>query len=102
MANKIPEIKVAIEPTDVRVVHKYPLPMDNCSLWLAKGSIILDIAEQYGEMFMWVERPSDDVVCEVHKFEVFGTGFPIPPKARKFLKTVHHSSGLVLHYYEVV
>ena len=44
----------------------------------------------------------DDVVCEVHTFEVFGTGFPIPPKARKFLKTVHHSSGLVLHYYEVV
>lgn len=102
MADKMPDIKVALEPTDVRVVHKYQLPINNSSLWLAKGSIILDIAEQYGELFMWVERPSDDVVYEVHNFEVFGTGCPIPPKARKFLKTVHHSSGLVLHYYEVI
>lgn len=102
MANKMPDFEVATEPSDVRVIHKYPIPMGNSDLWLAKSSIILDIAGQYGEVFMWVERPADDVVCEVRSFEVFGTGHPIPPKARKFLKTLHHSSGLVLHYYEVV
>jgi hypothetical protein len=107
MANSMPEIKVAIAGRPVgTVIHKYEIRLDSFSLFMVKGAIIRDIAEQYGDMFMWVERPVDSQVdCIGRTFEVFGTGHEMPditPKQRVFLKTVHHSSGLVLHYYEVI
>ena len=104
MANKLPDIKVAIsDPSDVRVVHKYKISLSDFNMFLVKSSVILDIAEQDGDVFMWVERPADgNIDCVGRQFEVFGTGHDIPPKARKFIKTLHHSSGLVLHYYELI
>ena len=100
-------IKVAIEPRPSgTVIHKYAIRLDSFNMFLVKGAIIRDIAEQYGDMFMWVERPADTQIdCIGRTFEVFGTGHTMPdisPKQRVFLKTVHHSSGLVLHYYEVI
>lgn len=106
MTEKLPDIKVAIDRPTGTVIHKYEIRLDSFNMFLVKGAIIRDIAEQYGDMFMWVERPADTQVdCEGRSFEVFGTGHTMPnisPKQRKFIKTVHHSSGLVLHYYEVI
>lgn len=97
-------VKVAIEPSvQSTVIHKYAVPLHNFNMFLAKGSIIRDIAEQAGDVFMWVERSTDTQNdSEGRCFEVFGTGHEMEPKNRKFLKTVHHSSGLVLHYYELI
>lgn len=97
-------VKVAIEPSvQSTVIHKYSVPLHSFNMVLAKGTIIRDIAEQSGGMFMWAEQSKDTQNgSEGRCFEVFGTGYEMRPKNRKFLKTIHHSSGLVLHYYEVI
>lgn len=105
MANHHGSMKVAIVGAPVgRGVHKYAIDIkkDSFSLALPFGSKILDVSEQYGNMFMWVEKPNIDEQYQSRNFEVFGTGNVMEPKERIFLKTVHHSSGLVLHYYEVI
>lgn len=109
MADKLPESFdkpiISVQPVST-VIHKYAIRLESFNLFMVKGAIIRDIAEQYGDMFMWVERPADTQVdCIGRNFEVFGTGHEMPditPKQRVFLKTVHHSSGLVLHYFEVI
>lgn len=105
MANHHGSMKVAIAGAPVgRVIHKYAIDIkkDSFSLSLPFESKILDVSEQYGDMFMWVEKLNIDQQYQSRNFEVFGTGHVMEPKERIFLKTVHHSSGLVLHYYEVI
>lgn len=97
------EVKVPIKSNDETVIHKYPVRIHSFSLFMVKGSTILDIAEQHGEVFMWAQRPADTQIdCIGRNFEVFATGEVMPPKNRIYLKTLHHSSGLVYHFFELI
>lgn len=105
MANHHGSMKVAVAGAPVgRVIHKYAIDIRKgfFSLAVPAGSKVLDIAEQDGDMFVWIEKPNIDDQYQSRDFEVFGTGHVMESKERIFLKTVHHSSGLVLHYYEVI
>lgn len=87
-----------------RAVWKYPLRMTGGAIELPPDALILTVAEQDDQIFMWVEvRPeNNDAVREVRWFEIYGTGEEMPPFALTYIGTVMLRRGtMVRHVYEV-
>ncbi len=69
----------------MRSVHKFTLiPGQQFDVYVSKGAKVLLVAEQHGEICMWMEcdpnvpHHNSDMGKGVHRsFRVFGTGHPI-------------------------
>jgi hypothetical protein len=81
----------------MRTVYKYPLKVSE-HIPIPKGGKILSVAEQNGEIFLWVEVDTTQEV-EGRFFIVYGTGWMIDEESI-YVGTVH-SGLLVWHIYEV-
>lgn len=85
----------------MRTIFKYDLMIGwNNSLYLPERSKVLYVAEQYGNLTMWVEQPTMNHMSENRIFQVYGTGHLIPDNNDVHVGTVLMSSGLVWHVYE--
>ena len=57
----------------MRIIFKYPICIGRNTLSLPKGSKILHVAEQRGQLCMWIEQ--DTTKPQVYRnFQVYGTG----------------------------
>lgn len=83
----------------MRNIYKYDLMLGYNSLYLADGYKVLHVAEQYGNLTMWVEHTIGNLAS--HRiFNVYGTGQPIPDDRAMHVGTALMTSGLVWHVYE--
>ncbi len=87
----------------MHAVWKYTLPMDDTfSIEMPRGTKVLSVAFQGGDVRMWAEVNSDELVVE-RRFRMCGTGHPMPAnEARRFVGTVLiHGGDIVLHLFEL-
>ena len=85
----------------MRTIFKYDLMIGYNSLCLPERSKVIHVAEQYGNLTMWVEQPV--VTHEPNKnyiFNVHGTGHFLIDNNAVHVGTALMSSGLVWHVYE--
>ena len=84
-------------------IWKYALnPVDTQQLWLTEGAKILSVANQGGEMCLWVEcnpeapmKNNEDWIITL-----YGTGHPINENRGEFVGTCLRAGGsLVWHVY---
>lgn len=81
-------------------VHKYILKVKN-NLSLPEGYKILSVAEQRGDVCLWVQLDTDKIKSCDRTIEVFGTGHNIPKHEINFIGTVlQHGGDLVLHVFD--
>jgi hypothetical protein len=83
----------------MRTIYKYDLMIGYNSLYLADGYKVLHVAEQYGNLTMWVDQTIGNS-ASYRTFNVYGTGHPIPDDNAVHVGTALMSSGLVWHVYE--
>ncbi len=83
----------------MRVIYKYELMLGYNSIYLPEGYKVLKVAEQYGNLTMWIEQDSTRLGKNV-VFNVYGTGYSIPnPNAIHVGTEIMENSGLVWHVY---
>jgi hypothetical protein len=82
----------------MRVIYKYELMLGYNSIWLPAGYKVLKIAEQHGNLTMWVEQDSSYPASNV-VFNVYGTGYSIPNPNAVHVGSELMESGLVWHVY---
>ncbi len=82
----------------MKTIYKYAVDVGSSSVYFPRGGIIVDFAEQVGDLFIWAEI---DTLrgCMNKNFFVYPTGQHIDQN-HKYLKTVHMKNGLVYHLYE--
>ena len=83
----------------MRTIFKYDLMLGYNSLYLPDGYKVVHIAEQYGNLTMWVEQSIQNSP-NYRTFNVYGTGHQIPDDNAIHVGTALMSSGLVWHVYE--
>lgn len=79
----------------MKTVYKYPVG----ELQLPKDAKVLTAGQQNGDMFIWAEIDTDQIL-EHRTFQVFGTGHPIPKESCYIATTF--DGPFVWHIYEVV
>lgn len=84
----------------MRTIFKYDLMLGYNSLYLPDGYKVVHVAEQYGNLTMWVEQPAMQHSARAHTFNVYGTGQQIPDDRAVHVGTALMNSGLVWHVYE--
>jgi len=83
------------------VIHKHKLQqVDFQTLTLSLDSAVLKVAEQDGELTVWVLKGTQESKCTV-EFMILGTGQNISVDMNRYehLDTVLMSSGLVWHVF---
>ena len=87
----------------MRTIWKFTLEMmrQPQPITLPAGAFVLTAREQGGAICMWVEVDTS-AANTVRRFEVFGTGWEMPPGTRGYIGTVQFTDGspLVFHVYE--
>ncbi len=83
----------------MRTIFKYDLMIGYNALYLPDGYTVVHVAEQYGNLSMWVEHTIGNLASS-RTFNVYGTGHPIPDDRAVHVGTVLMSSGLVWHVYD--
>ena len=84
----------------MRIVYKHNLMTGYNQVYLPPESKILHIAEQHGQVMMWVEQPAyQSAPSMVHEFNVYATGQQIINDNEYHIGSVLMSSGLVWHVY---
>lgn len=86
----------------MRTIFKYDLMIGYNSLYLPDGYKVVHVAEQYGNLTMWVEQPAMQHSAGTHTFQVYGTGHQISDDRAVHVGTALMTSGLVWHVYEVM
>jgi len=82
----------------MKTVHKYTLDPGETHYDLPDSSKILHVADQFGDVCIWVEVNTDAPVKQ-RRIEVFGTGHEVSPELT-YLGTAHcHGGSLILHVY---
>ena len=84
----------------MRTIFKYDLIIGYNSLYLPDGYKVVHVAEQYGNLTMWVEQPDMQHSASAHTFQVYGTGHQISDDRAVHVGTALMTSGLVWHVYE--
>lgn len=82
-------------------IYKYNLA---ASMAVPKGSKLLDIDEQGGDLMGWFLVDENEFTEQIIRFDLVGTGWGLEDKIkdRKYIKTVHlKEKGLVWHIFEV-
>lgn len=82
----------------MRVIYKYPLNIGWNGISLPLESEIVHIAEQYGQLQMWVEQDPTRPLSQ-RQFNVYGTGHYIYNDNEMHLATVL-VGDFVWHVYE--
>lgn len=82
----------------MRVVYKYPLMIGYNGISLPLEAEIVHIAEQHGQLQMWVEQDPNRPMSQ-RQFNVYGTGHPIYNNNEHHLATVL-VGDFVWHVYE--
>lgn len=89
----------------MKTIHKYVMPLGGeAAISLPVGAEILCVKEQYGQLAMYVKLETSNVLTELRRFLIVGTGYPIPAATRlDYIDTVMLMSGqLVLHVFETL
>lgn len=84
----------------MRTIYKYPLNFGVNSVSLPLESEVVHIAEQYGQLCMWVEQDPTRPVLN-RQFNIYGTGHYIYNNNEQHLATVVIDQ-FVWHVYEVM
>jgi len=90
------------ESAPVRRMFRYTVPRDHTA-WtfdLTSDPVHVDNGSTLDEVDFWAEH-TDGAPKRARRFQVFGTGHPLPPDAR-WVGTCPRVSGLVWHLYEIV
>lgn len=82
-------------------VHKFPLPGTSNKVVLDHSAKILDVQYQGDQLVMWALVDPERSAIE-RTFEVFGTGWDLPPAKWTYIATVQAHNGLVWHIFERV
>lgn len=89
----------------MRTVYKYPVPIDDYfRLDLPKGAKPLHLAEQYGNLQLWV-LVDPTAPLQERWFRFAGTGHPIKESAEQLQHistVVLENETLIFHLFEVV
>lgn len=81
-------------------IHKFPLKItDLQSVTMPKGALILDAQFQNGTLCLWAEVDPNETFRPARRFEIIGTGNPIPDGSRIHIATVQEA-GFVWHVFE--
>lgn len=90
----------------MRTVYKYGIPVggETVTVEIPVGAKILHYGEQNGTLFVWAEvddeRHSDLIPKNAVRYNVIGTGQPIPAGTQRHVATIPCANGLVWHVYE--
>ena len=84
----------------MRIIYKYPLALGLNSVNLPLESEVVHIAEQYGQLQMWVEQDPNRPVLS-RQFVIYATGQYIYNNTEHHLATVL-VGDFVWHVYEVL
>jgi hypothetical protein len=82
----------------MRTIYKYPLVVGYNGISLPLGAEVVHIAEQYGQLQMWVEHDLNRPLTQ-RQFNVYGTGHWIHNDNEQHLATVI-VDDFVWHVYE--
>lgn len=87
----------------MRTVYVYRISLDVpvMTFDIPEGARLLHTAEQHGMVAIWCEIPDPEASKVTRRFELYGTGHPIPSGAIYIGTTLHYGGELVLHVYEV-
>jgi hypothetical protein len=83
----------------MRTIYKYNLAAGINGIFLPEGYKVLNVADQYGYITMWVEQDNAKPGSS-RQFSVYGTGFGIYNDNEVYVGTAIMTSGLVWHVYE--
>jgi hypothetical protein len=86
----------------MRTIFKHVLQItDTQYVMLPKGAAILSVGEQRNAVCVWFVCDSDNQLTERHRFDIYGTGNPMPEgDLGAFLGTVlTHDQNLVWHVF---
>ncbi len=84
----------------MRTVHKYPLLSQGGNpLPIPVTAKVLLLAEQHGQLVLWVEVDLNHVVVSPRTFRIFGTGFDIP-EGYEHRGSTMTTEGYLWHVYE--
>lgn len=83
-----------------KTVYKYPLRADSDITELGLSGRFLHFAEQHGRLVLWAEH-DPQVEPTLRKFQVVGTGQPVPEKSVHKGSTLTSGGFFVFHLYEV-
>lgn len=86
----------------VRRMYRYTVPVDDRphTEHLTSNPVHVANGTTLDEVEFWAEH-ADDAPKTARRFQVFGTGHPLPANAR-WVGTCPRVSGLVWHLYEIV
>jgi hypothetical protein len=89
----------------MKKILKFPLVLGQYSVvMMPKGSAILDVDHQKGELYVWAMCDPDQPLIS-YSFRIHGTGFELPnvhEYEKWYFKTVHiHEQGLVWHVFDL-
>ena len=85
----------------MKTIWKFKIDTDMV-LSLPKGAKVLSVAEQFGDVNMWV-LVDNDAEFENRKFTLYGTGHHIHDDNIQFLGTVCMMGGrFVVHAFEII
>jgi len=83
----------------MRVIYKYPLAITNVQpITIPEDHVLLKVAEQNGELFVWIEVDTDSADMTGH-FVIKGTGHELDMYGFHYLDSVLMSNGLVWHVF---
>lgn len=87
----------------MRNIFKYDLMIGYNTLYLPERSKVIHVAEQYGNLTMWVEQPvATHEPNRNYTYVVHGTGQFVNDNNAVHVGTALMSSGLVWHVYEAL
>lgn len=84
-----------------KTVFKYPLSNASDITELGLTGPVLHFAEQHGRLVLWAEH-DPKVEPVLRKFQIVGTGNPIPDNALFLGSTLTSGGFFVFHLYEVM
>jgi hypothetical protein len=83
----------------VRTIWKFPLYGAVNDIEMPGEALVLCAHEQDGESYLWVQVDPDNT-AEFRRFEVVGTGNPVPSKYKGYIGTTF-IDRYVWHVYEI-
>lgn len=83
-----------------KTVYKYPLRADSDITELGLSGRVLHFAEQHGRLVLWAHHTNTQPM--LRKFQVVGTGQPVPENSEYIGSTLTSGGHFVFHLYEVM
>jgi hypothetical protein len=84
-------------------IYKYEAPIEEkiITITLPQRAKILQVGEQYGELYFWALIDTKPTEHECRIFEIIGTGHELKDfDTAHYIGTVQMKSGLVWHVFE--